>query len=310
MKKLIVIFLLSIAGVFPVYAEDVPLKNAGFVQANIWYSKDPFYAGEKIRIYTVIFNGSSYDLKGAVEFFDNGASVGKTTFTLLGGGRVQDLWVDWKATEGAHVITARLVNVVADGPNGKKSVVLANVETGKSERTVELDPVAKVAQEKLALEAQKNSVATRTGVLVTIEDAMHTASGAIPAPIKQSVSSTASAVEQFRINEGVQLRLAKEEKIKEIDTIKEREKVVAGSSFVNDVSRQNDLRDTIPQDRRKDMGILDTASNATEKPFAYAMLAILTFFQYLFEWKIVFYGVMLYALYRLLKWIVQNVRNR
>lgn len=273
----------------PVFSAELPISNAGFVQSNIWYSKDPFYTGDKIRIYTVIFNGSAYDLTGAVEFLDNGTSLGKTNFSLSGSGRAQDLWIDWKATAGSHTITARLVNVIADGPNGKQSVSLPSAETGKSERVVDLDPVAKEAQAKLEAQKVADSQAKTIG---KVNDALQTVNNTIPAPVKEAASSSMNAIEQFRIGEGYQVRLAKEAKQKEIAVIKADE-AKALTAGVKTVRSQTDA-------------MLNTA----EKPFAYVMLAILTALQYFLEWQIIFYGVSLYIIYRIIKWVVGRIRNR
>lgn len=289
MKKIIAIFLLSIGCISIADASELPIKNAGFVQSNIWYSKDPFYVGDKVRIYTVIFNGSAYDLTGAVEFLDNGTSLGKTNFSLSSSGRAQDLWIDWKATSGSHTITARLVNVIADGPNGKQSVSLPGAETGKSERVVDLDPIAKEAQVKI--EAQKVSDA-HTQTLGKVNDALQAVNSTIPAPVKEAASSSMNTIERFRIGEGYQVRLAKEQKQKEITAIQAVEKLAL-----------TDKNKTV-------RSATDTMLNTAEKPFAYVVLAILTVLQYFLEWQILFYGVSLYIIYRIIKWVVYLFANK
>jgi len=283
---LLTIFIL-LAG--PVFSAEPAIPNAGFVQSNIWYSKDVFYAGEKVRIYTVIFNGSAYDLSGSVEFLDNGTLVGKADFALASGGRVRDLWVDWKATEGSHTINARFVNVVSDGPNGKQAVSLGVSEAGKSERVVELDPVSKSALAKIE-EAKAEEARRRTNAKV--ENAISTVSGAIPEPIKESVSSGKNFLEEFRISEALSIKLAKEKKQKEIEAIKRDEE--------NAINNKN--KTVVSQ--------TDAMLSTAEKPFAYVLLALLTLGQYLFEWRILFYGVGIYLIYRLIKWTVLKIRNR
>lgn len=290
MKKLIAIFLLGVGCVSFAQASDLPISNAGFVQSNIWYSKDPFYVGDKIRIYTVIFNGSAYDLTGAVEFLDNGVSLGKTNFSLSGSGRAQDLWIDWKASGGSHTITARLVNVIADGPNGKQSVLLPSAETGKSERVVDLDPIAKEAQAKL--EAQKVAE-VGTQVISKFDGAIQTVSDVVPTPMKDGISLGLNVVEQFRLGVASQFRIAKEQKIKEIDAINARAKMAV----------------TDTGNTKKETTVISNVSNTTEKPFAYAMLATVSTLEFIFEWKIVFYVIILYVLYRVIKWVARRVRG-
>ena len=267
------------------YAAPLPLKNAGFVPANIWYSKDPFFAGDKIRIYTIIFNGSTYDISGGVEFLDNGVVIGKTNFSLSGGGRVQDVWVDWKAGQGAHTITARLVKIVADGPNGKEAALLDNAETGKSDRVVELDPAVVAAEAK----AQEQKIAeVKNQAVGKVSEVVSTVKGAIPAPIKENVSQGANALETFRIGEAFQFELSKEKKLKEIGAM-----------------------NTLPSSTTKKVaGVVDTISNATEKPFAYVMYGAYALLQFIFQYMIVFYAVGLYLVYRIGRWIVWKVRGR
>jgi len=314
------------------YAADTPIKNAGFVPANIWYSKDPFFSGDTIRIYTIIFNGSSYDLEGVVEFLDNGVSVGKTNFSLSGGGRVRDLWVDWKATEGRHVMTARIVGATASLAGGaKRSITLDNAETGKSERAVDLDTdsdgigntedtdddndgvpdveelrnntnplkkdtngdgvpdgkeleIATEQKEQAAklLDANPEPKGTILGTIKTVEEN-------IPTPVKEGATAGVNFLESFRLSEGYQARLAKESKVKEIEVMKMSKKAPV---------------------EKKEGDVLGSASVTAEKPLAYVMYGVYSLLQYFFEWQIIFYGVLLYVLYRLIKWTAGRIRNR
>ncbi|MBI5798661.1 MAG: thrombospondin type 3 repeat-containing protein [Candidatus Yonathbacteria bacterium] len=330
MKKFLFLFL--IFGIAPFsYATPLPIKNAGFVPANIWYSKDPFFANEKIRIYTIIFNGSTYDLEGTVEFLDNGTLVGRTSFSLSGGGRVRDVWIDWKATEGRHAMTARITETMASTAGGtKRSIILDNTETGKSERDVDLDtdgdgvgnkedldddndgvpdveelrngtdPIKKDTdgdglsdgkELEIVLKQKADAeklIASSTITLGTILGTIKKVEENIPTPVKEGATLGANAIERFRVGEGYQVRLAKGEKAREIEAMKLRPAIVA----------------------QKDTSVLGTVSNTAEKPFAYVMLGILTALQYLLEWKIVFYGVLLYAIYRLIRWVSRKIRNR
>jgi len=287
--------IISIFIALPVFsATELSVNNAGFVQSSIWYSKDPFYAGDKVRIYTVIFNGSTYDLAGSVEFLDNGTSLGKTTFSLSGNGRAQDLWIDWKASAGNHTITARLVNVIADGPNGKQAVSFPSVETGKSDRFVDIDPAIKEAQAKI--EAQKIT-AVRVDQLGKVEEVAQSVVDSIPTPIKESIVSAVSIVEQFRANEGNQLGVIREQKSREIDEINAHVKTINTTPVNVDSTK-------------KEKTVLDVASNVTEKPFAYVMLAAIGALQFVFEWKILFYGIIFYTIYRVMKWGIYKLRNR
>ena len=290
MKYFITSLLFFSAFASPIFAADLAINNAGFVPSNIWYSKDPFYAGEKIRIYTIIFNGSIYDLTGGVEFLDNGTPIGKTTFALANGGRVRDLWVDWKATAGRHIITAHLVNVIADGPNGKQAVTLPNSETGKSDRMVDLDPLAKAAEMKLQ---EAKAAEMKKQALGKVDDAVQSVNNNIPAPLKEGISLGTNALEAVRLSEAYSLRVAKENKEQEIDVIKAREQATLAEGKPKTV-----------------ISATDAMLNTAEKPFAYVLLAVLTLGQYVFEWQVIFYGIILYVFYRIIRWLVRKIRNK
>jgi len=288
MYKLIIFLLLSFSGLSFAQASDLPIKNAGFVPANIWYSKDPFYAGETVRIYTIVFNGSTYDLTGAVEFLDNGKAIGKTNFSLAGSGRVEDLWVDWKAGSGAHTITARLMNVVADGPSGKQAVILDNSETGKSDRVIVVDPAIAAAESK-ALEEKVGAAKNKT--IDTLSGVASTVSDAIPPPVKDTISGGANILEKFRIGESYQFQVARANAVKDIEALK-------ASSGTRAMALQ------------KSGSVIDSITDKTKEPFAYIILAFYTLLQYIFRWPVLFYGLILYAIYRFIKLISSKIKNR
>lgn len=318
MRKILLALLFAIAPFSFAQAADLPVTNAGFVPANIWYSKDPFFTGDSVRIYTIIFNGSTYDLTGDVQFLDNGIVIGTTNFSLSGNGRVQDVWIDWKATSGAHTITAQLINVIANGPKGKQTVSLDNSVTGKSERTVAVDPAVVAAQ----TQAQVQKV-TDAGVqaVTTVQGAVNSVTDAIPAPVKETVSSGAHTIESFRIGEASQFQTARAAKAKEIDVMNAKElatstplQLAAQKSLPGTgqapltVSKNGVIKNATSS--KSSVAPVTSSPNAMEKPFAYVMLAVLTLLQYFFEWPILFYGIILYVVYRILKWGINKIRNR
>lgn len=293
MKKYIFIILFALSSFSLAYASGVPVENAGFIKANIWYSSETFYAGDTVRVYTAIFNGTSSDLSGSVEFLDNSILIGRTEFDLLSSGKVIDVSVPWVSTEGKHVITARIVDASISQHGGPKTAItLADAQAGESDLAVQVDPAiaAAAAQASVAGVAQIGSQAA-----ATVGDALQTVDNAIPAPIKQGTASGVSAIENLRTMLGSQLQVAKESKGKEIDTLNAQS---TGSS-------------TLPKvPAKKNTDIVSTISHAAEKPFAYVTFAVLAILQYFFQSWILFYAVILYVLYRITKWVVQKIRNR
>jgi hypothetical protein len=318
----------------PLFVHADEVGNAGFLPTNIWYSKDPFFAEDKIRVYTILFNGSAYDITGTVEFYDNGLAIGETSFSISGNGRVQDLWVDWIAKEGKHTITARITDASVKESSGKKrAIILENTETGKSERDIDIDTdgdnignsldtdddndtVSDVEEIKEGADPLKKDTdgdgisdvkeiedakrvrqeaeeATSTGVLGEALDTIKTISDTIPDPVKTGVSSGTNFIEKFRLSEGYQFKLEKEAMIKEVALLKVRE-----AEFLKSPEKK-EVQDT-------GEAVLSTA----EKPLTYVLIALYAVLQYLFEWKILFYGLILYGLYRVLRFAIKRFQER
>ena len=135
--KRAVIFALFLA---PVFTLAAPLSNAGFLQGGIWYSKDPFFAGETVRVYAAIFNSGQNDISGKVEFLDNQKSLGKSDFFVERGGKFSQVWIDWNVDKGRHSVEAVITKASLVGPGGVLTPVeIAQTKAQKDSRLVEED---------------------------------------------------------------------------------------------------------------------------------------------------------------------------
>ncbi|PIR88056.1 MAG: hypothetical protein COU10_01245 [Candidatus Harrisonbacteria bacterium CG10_big_fil_rev_8_21_14_0_10_45_28] len=115
-------------------------QDFGFLKQNLWVSPDPFFSGETVRVYTVIFNGGDTDISGKVGFFDNNESVGEVDFSLAGSGRLRDVWFDWPASEGEHRLSAKIVGaVVTNGDGSSLALILEEQASGEIIRQVDVD---------------------------------------------------------------------------------------------------------------------------------------------------------------------------
>lgn len=133
MKGLVLIVLFFVP--FAIFAATI--SNAGFLQGGIWYSKDPFFAGETVRVYAAIFNSGLDDISGRVEFFDNQKSIGSSNFFVERGGRFSQVWTDWQATEGNHSIKAVIVSALLL-PVGKEPIPIEFEQKSASEESPRL----------------------------------------------------------------------------------------------------------------------------------------------------------------------------
>jgi len=116
-----------------------PLENAGIIPANIWFSRSPFFAGETVRIYTVIFNASGQDLNGIITFYSNDNPIGDVAFGVAEG-RTQDIWLDWEAVWGQQEIQAKITAASSSRPGeAPVAVSLENAATGLRQQFIDLD---------------------------------------------------------------------------------------------------------------------------------------------------------------------------
>lgn len=153
------------------------LSNTGFVPSNVWYSKDPFYAGDKIRIYSVVFSGSDKDLRGRVNFYDNNSLICTSEFFSLAS-RISEVWCDWSVTVGKHIFSIKITNPKASEPGEpEESVVLSNSELKVGERIVSPPPAQKspstVEQKSLPTDDKKFGTTT-LGIVEKIKDLFFT----------------------------------------------------------------------------------------------------------------------------------------
>ena len=133
-KKFLIFLFLTL--LFPINKISAEIANVGFIPDNIWYSKDPFFEGDKIKIYTLIFNPDGRELSGTVSFFDKTILLGKKDFRVSGNG-VKDISIEWTAIVGKHAIFAKIENTkFLVSPGKYENVYLKENETIESKRNV------------------------------------------------------------------------------------------------------------------------------------------------------------------------------
>lgn len=272
------------------FAAEETLKNVGFLPSNIWYSKDPFFAGDKIRVYTVIFNGSDSDLEGTVEFYDNNQSIGKSSFSLAGGGRIRDIWIDWTATGGNHTISAKIVNPKISAPGEEaRAIVIANAETGTNERVIDFDINKNgVADSK---EIVKNAIATGESVVLSkIDDAVKKINEVVPVkPVIETVKTKVEAVDDFRESQEKKVSSTLNVVKKELENLKTGDGAVKTDSGTSKSSNEQFVKD---KNEKDGIGAPKLDKTIAEKPFKYVYLFFLSILEYILKIKILFYGLL------------------
>lgn len=139
MKKIFTyIAFIFLAAALPqqVFARTLP---AGFSKDQIWFSKDPFFAGDNILISTLIYNSSEYRMEGSVILKDGTSTVQKRTFAIEKGD-AQVINFPWLATSGTHNFSALIErNEFITGTSSLTASPITTSETAKVRRFADYD---------------------------------------------------------------------------------------------------------------------------------------------------------------------------
>ena len=99
------------AGAAHADAADTP---AGFAPS-IWLSRSSVADGDRVTVYTAVYDSAEEAISGTVVFLVDGASIGSKPFSLAAGAS-SIVSADWRASAGTHALSARI-----DGATGKTS---------------------------------------------------------------------------------------------------------------------------------------------------------------------------------------------
>jgi hypothetical protein len=264
-----VVFL--IFSLFSTYALFAQAANPGFVSGNIWYSKDPFEEGDKIKVYTFVFNPDSRELSGTVIFFDKTTLLGKKNFTVAGK-RAEDVSIDWTVNAGDHTIFAKIENaklLLADGTY--EEIYIAENETEKSTTTVAKKIISKVVEKD-----------TDNSINNTLGDLGNLIQDKTPEFIVKPMVLGASTFEELRQEIVNSTEDKKEEVKKEIKAL-ENTKVKLESK---------------------------TAKSTLLKPFKYVELFLLTISVFILNNRILFYGLIAIFIFIIIRLIWNKFFSR
>lgn len=283
-------------------ATTTTYKNLGFLQGNIWYSKDPFYDGDKIRVYTAIFNSSVYDLLGTAEFYDNDKPIGKMDFSVASGGKLKEVWADWQATLGNHKISARIVKAqISKVGTQTETIIIASAQTGADERLVDLSPAKKAELEKLEQSqklTEEEPIKTEFATTATADKIISDAKNLFGTSTQEAaqkmldfafgkVEPAFTAINNFADSKAQKIEVKKEEIKKEIGRLSA--KTPTTTPDVVGVATTSEAYFTL------------------DSPFKSAYLFLLTILGLFFKYKVAFYLVSALFLYKILKFLYKII---
>ena len=248
--------------------------NAGFVPGNIWYSEDPFAEGDKIKIYTLIFNPDTRKFSGTVNFYDNNTLLGTKSFNVSATS-TQNIFINWTVTTGDHAIFAQIQNakfLTSDGTYVDAN--LTDNKTNTSSRTVSSKIVAQNITNGI------NSVdGAFNSTMNSIQNIGTTAKNVVPTTISQSATTATNKLDGLRENLSNTTTNAQKQTQDKINSL-------------------NDVKKTSTK---------TTNTNDFQKPFAYIYLFFLKILSFIFKYKILFYGIIIIVIFFILRYIWQLI---
>ncbi len=262
-------------------AKAAAIKNAGFIQSSIWFSKEPFFAGENIRIYSLIFNSRQEDFRGKAVFYDNNKILGESPFSVLGNGGSETVWIDWIPGAGQHKVSASITEATLSSP-GKpaESVIVEDGQTSSLETTVaEAPPPPPPAPQNNP--AQINTEAANTQNQTGENYLGKTIAKETPA-ISNAVKSVVDKIDS--IASDIKTR------------IDEKKSEVAAQIQKEEAAAQN-----LPGAPATTGALSSQTTAPLQKPLNYLFLAALYFGSAVLNYKIILYPLILFLVYKISK---------
>lgn len=123
-KKSPVLFI-TLASVFLFYSVALA-ASVGFVSSTgIFFSKEKFFAGEQVKVYSVVVNNTYTRLTAVVAFLDNGTEFGRATADVALE-QAQQINVSWVPTQANHTVVAKFISAVGYDSSGSAKTLNEN----------------------------------------------------------------------------------------------------------------------------------------------------------------------------------------
>lgn len=269
-------------------------QNLGFVETNIWYSKDPFEEKDKIEVYTLVFNPSNNKFKGTVAFFDKKTLLGKKEFTVAPTS-AEAVSIDWVVTLGGHEIFAKIENPRFETkPGVYEEVYLASDETERSVRTV-AKKIPDVGEVKNKIE---EAVEASEDQLIQTQNKI---SESLPEAVRVPINTVGGVLEHTRLSTLDIILEEKKETRAELD-------MLSANTSKEGATEKSDSKDEVDDLVKEQESASKNITSSVEAPLKYVWLFFLAIVSYIFQYKVIFYVFLLLALIGIIRLVFKLFR--
>ncbi len=244
---------------------------SGFIPKQIWYSKEKLVEGEMVEIHTPVWNGENDPVLVKVEFYNHEILLGSRE-VIIRPQELKDVFISWKVTAGEHLISAKIVSSVVIVGEEKKNVSLRYTKTDPDKLEVERE------KKIIEKEVKVDDSGSESEALIS--------EGLLPEKITVTINESYSSVDDFRVRTGDKLSINKDKAKEEVEIIKN-----------TDSSKGTSIKDKKTED-------------VVKKPLAYMKLFVFSVLSFIFENKIVFYGLIILVVFFIFKKIFQSFRHK
>lgn len=265
-----------------VYAE-VPVTT-GFIPGQIWYSKEPLVEGDTVKVYTAIWNGDDNSLSAKVTFYDKNVVLG-TRDIVVPSLQMQDVSVSWQVTSGDHAISAKIISSSISTSTQKEQVTLVRNSTAEDRQFI-----------KVVLKTSDGTPASSSDIVSSqIDNVASTVNNVIPESISTPVSKNLGILDDFRNTTYSKIDTLKKDTQKEIDAF----------NIKSSVETNNTKAKTLSDNSKE-----ASALSQLDKPLAYVKIFFLYIFSFIFGNKIIFYGLIIFIVFIVGRYLYRKIRNR
>lgn len=292
MKKYLRTLIFCSVFFLPVSALAAPLP-AG-IQGRLWFSQDPIITGETVTVYALVYNSSDQILNGMIQLHDGSLIINKKPFTIdaHGGSRVLSFPV--LITAGSHSFYAILTDVALQSDDGSTigifptlSVVTTSTEKRTAVNTAVVVPTKAASSSVPALVSAAQVLETTSAQVVG--DTMNQISDSAPVSVAAHALPFIGGVEAFRSDQA-------ESSLERMHAL---ENILPVKLSTTSSSGQNIKPNTWTY-------LTSGVSNGEmfKTPFRYIELFLLLVWNFLTAHVIVFYALVIFLLYKLVRGIL------
>ncbi len=210
-KYFLFLFALAFVCSFSLVHAEVP-NTLTFLPDEVWYSEEDLKDGETVGVYAGLWNGTDNLVKTKIEFYDKSTLLGSREVSIESK-KLKEVSISWKVAVGEHSISAKITS--------PKSVI-----DGKSEDLKIKDSSTKSDRLNISVVVRDDNgeeVKATEALDGIVDKAGEKVDEILDEDVKEKINVGLSAIEEYRLEKGDQVKELAEEAEEKVEQIKSEE---------------------------------------------------------------------------------------